>query len=152
MKWVKVGFKKHFLHFFSMRLRSGLSPGTATWLRSQVFESEWWSNSSIDEWRSLWQRDTTLNKIFLLIVCLTSHSWWSKCLHIAKMNRHLFRVCAKKKLIKLLPFLISFFVTLTVFFFRLVLFHAFLFYCTFSSACRRNLSNVLERLRFCWGA
>jgi len=130
-----------------MRLRSGLSPGTATWPRSQVFESEWWSKCSIDDLRSVWQRDSTLSKIFLLIVCLTSHTWWSKYLEIAKMNRHLFRACAQMKLIKLLPFLSSFFVTLTVFLFRLVLFHTFLlciFFCLAKKSFKRTWKVVVS--------
>ena len=71
-------FQSHKCRFFIRNKNynlSHMSPGTATWLRSHVFVSEWCSKPNVDDLRSLWQRDPTLNKIVLLIVCLRSHFW-----------------------------------------------------------------------------
>jgi len=86
---------------------------------AECFQDEWCSKTSIDDFRSFWQRDSTFESL----------------------QRRL----RKNEADKLLPILCLFFATLTVFF-SLVLFPTYLFlsdenYCCFTCFCLPNTSS-----------
>jgi len=120
-------------------------------LETECCEDEWRSKPSINDFNSVWQRDSRLNQTvgFLLLSLITVEISWNCRKGIGNFWELIM------KLTKLLLFLSSLFATFECFnsgwfYFLLTCFHQMKITVVFLSvACRTHLSNVQPKLRFC---